>query len=81
MDNIDVLTAIFLGGWSLVTLVGYAASRWFTHRWSPPAHSLLISMLAGAVWPLLLIGLVELASIVVYANVEAKLGADVAVIA
>ena len=81
VDNFDVLAVIYLGGWSPVTLIGYAASRWFTRKWSPPAHPLFISVLAGAVWPLSLIGLVELASIVVYAKVEAKLGSDVAVIA
>jgi hypothetical protein len=70
--NIDVLVAIYLGGWLLVTLAGYIASRWFGHRWSPPPHPLLVSALAGAVWPLLLIGLIELSAIAVYANLEAK---------
>jgi len=70
--NIDVLVAIYLGGWFLVTLAGYIASRWFGHRWFPPAHPLLGSALAGAVWPLLLIGLIELSAIVVYANLGAK---------
>jgi hypothetical protein len=70
--NIDVLVAIYLGGWSLVTLAGYITSRWFGHRWSPPAHPLLGSALAGAVWPLLFIGLIEFSSIVVYAHRGAK---------
>jgi hypothetical protein len=64
--NIDVLVAVYLGGWFLVTLAGHVASRWFGHRWSPPAHPLLVSAVAGAVWPLLLIGLIELTSIAVW---------------
>jgi hypothetical protein len=70
--NIDVLVAVYLGGWFLVTLAGHVASRWFGHRWSPPAHPLLVSAVAGAVWPLLLIGLTELSSIVVYVHCWAK---------
>jgi hypothetical protein len=70
--NIDVLVAVYLGGWLLVTLAGYIAGRWFGHRWSPPAHPLFGSALAGAVWPLLLIGLIELSAIIVYANLGAK---------
>ena len=70
--NIDVLVAIYLGGWVLVTLAGYVASRSFGHRWAPPAHPLVLSALAGAVWPLLLIGLIELGSIVVLAHRGAK---------
>jgi hypothetical protein len=70
--NIDVLVAVYLGGWLLVTLAGHVASRWFGHRWSPPAHPLLLSALAGALWPLLLIGLIEFSSIVVYAHRGAK---------
>jgi hypothetical protein len=64
--NIDAVVAIYLGGWFMVTLAGHVASKWFAHRWSPPAHPLLLSALAGAVWPLLLIGLIELSSIVVW---------------
>src|SRR3982074_1641593 len=79
--NIDVLVAIYLGGWFLVTLAGYIASRWFGHRWSPPAHSLLGSALAGAVWPLLVIGLIEFSAIVVYANRGAKPDMGMAVLA
>jgi hypothetical protein len=60
--------AVYLGGSFLVTLAGYIASMWFGHRWSPPQHPLLLSALAGAVWPLLLIGLIEFSSIVVYAH-------------
>jgi hypothetical protein len=53
-------------------LAGYIASRLFGHRWSPPQHPLLLSALVGAVWPLLLIGLIEFSSIVVYAHRGAK---------
>jgi hypothetical protein len=70
--NIDLIVAIYLGGWVLVALAGYIASRWFAHTWSPPAHPLLVSALAGAVWPLLLIGLIEFSSIVVLAHRGAK---------
>jgi hypothetical protein len=79
--NIDVFVAIYLGGWFLVTLAGHIASRWFGHTWSPPAHPLLGSALAGAVWPLLVIGLIEFSAIVVYANRGAKRDMGMAVLA
>ena len=81
MANINVLVAIYLGGWCLVTLAGHVASRWFGHTWSPPAHPLLLSVLAGAVWPLLVIGLIEFSAIVVYANLGAKPESGMAVLA
>ena len=49
-----------------------------THR--PPAHRLGLSVAAGMLWPLLILGLLEFASFVAYTKVqhdEAELPVDV----
>jgi hypothetical protein len=76
-----MLIVIYLGGWLAVTFVAYAAGKRLTDRESPPGHPLLVSLAAGAVWPLLVVGLVELSSIVVYAKVQPKPASDVGILA
>jgi hypothetical protein len=73
---IIMLTVIYLGGWLAVTGVAYATGRCLTDRESPPVHPLMVSLAAGVVWPLLLVGLVELSSIIVLTRVEPKQAAS-----
>ena len=74
---VDTLVVIYLGGWMLATLGVYAASRRWNDRRSPAPHPLGVSLFAGAVWPLLLVGLVELSSVIVYAKVQSTPGPGV----
>ncbi|PXX13324.1 hypothetical protein [Mycolicibacterium moriokaense] len=67
-----MLIAIYLGGWLAVSFVAHAAGRRLTGGESPPDHPLLLSFVAGAVWPLLVVGLVELSSIMVLTRVQPK---------
>jgi hypothetical protein len=67
-----MLVVIYLGGWLPVSLAAYAAGRRLSERQSPAAHPLMVSLAAGAVWPLLVVGLVELSSIMVFAKVQPK---------
>jgi hypothetical protein len=76
-----MLIVIYLGGWLAVTFVAYAAGKRLTGHESPPGHPLLVSLAAGAVWPLLVVGLVELSSIVVYAKVQPKPASNVGILA
>ena len=78
---VDILVGIYLGGWILVTLAVYAAGRRWNDRQSPAPHPLRVSLFAGAVWPLLLVGLVELSSVIVYAKVQSKPGQGVGIFA
>jgi hypothetical protein len=69
---VDVLLWVYLGGWIPATLGVYAAGRRWNDRWSPALHPLRVSLFAGAIWPLLVVGLVELTSVVVYTKVQSK---------
>ena len=69
---VDTLVVIYLGGCMLTTLGVYAASRRWNDRRSPAPNPLGVSLFAGAVWPLLLLGLVELGSVIVYAKVQSS---------
>ena len=50
-------------------------------RRSPAAHPLGVSLIAGAVWPLLVVGLVELSSVVVLTKVQSKPSSGVGIFA
>jgi hypothetical protein len=76
-----MLIVIYLCGWLAVTFAAYAAGRRLADRESPPDHPLVVSLAAGAVWPLLVVGLVELSSIVVYTKVQPKPASNVGILA
>jgi hypothetical protein len=52
-----------------------------TDRESPPVHPVLLSLAAGVVWPLLVVGLVELSSIMVFTRDQPKPAAKVGILA
>jgi hypothetical protein len=76
-----MLIVIYVGGWLAVTSAAYAAGRRLTDRESPPGHPLMVSFAAGAIWPLLVVGLVELGSIIVYTKIQPKPASNVGVLA
>ncbi|MCT7661729.1 hypothetical protein N4S67_25345 [Mycobacterium sp. CPCC 205710] len=57
------------------------ATRWLSDRRAPAPHPLIMSIVAGAVWPLLLVGLVELSSVMVYTKAQNKPEARVGIFA
>jgi hypothetical protein len=65
-----MLIVIYLVGWLAVSFAAHAAGRRLIDRGSPPDHPLMVSVAAGAVWPLLVVGLVELSSIMVFTRVQ-----------
>jgi hypothetical protein len=69
---VGILIWSYLGGVLVATVGAYAASRRLTDRRSPSAHPLVLSVVAGLMWPLLLVGLVELSSVMLYTKVHAK---------
>lgn len=76
-----MLIVIYLGGWLTVTCVAYALGRCLTDRESPPDHPMLVSLAAGAIWPLLVVGLVELSSIMVLTRDQPKPASKVGILA
>jgi hypothetical protein len=72
---------IYLGGWVIAALALYAAGRRFAFELDPGPHPVVVSILAGAVWPLLIIGLAELSSIAVATKVHPKEEASVGIFA
>jgi hypothetical protein len=77
---VDTLLVIF-GGRVLATIGVYAAGRRFTDRLAPAPHQFWMSLLAGAVWPLLIVGLLELSSVVVLTKAQSKPRPDVGIFA
>jgi hypothetical protein len=78
---VAILIVIYLGGWLAVTCAAYAAGRRLTDRQSPPDHPLMVSVAAGVVWPLLVVGLVELSSIMVLTRVQPEPASKVGILA
>ena len=78
---VGMLVLIYLGGLLPVTFAVYAAGRRLGDRQSPADHPLLVSLVAGVVWPLLVVGLVELSSIIVFTRVQPKIASEVGILA
>lgn len=70
MFNIQMMLAIHLSGGILVALGFHAAGRRLGDRWSPPRHPVVVSALAGALWPLLIVRVVELSSVVLFTKAQ-----------
>ena len=69
---VDTLLIVYFVGWVVAGFVAYAAGKRLSQRHSPPAHPVIVSVAAGAVWPLLVIGLVELSSVMMLTKVPSK---------
>lgn len=61
----EVLTVAYAIGWLLTSLGVYAASRRLCVDCPRPDHPIVVSALAGAVWPFVLLGLIEVGAIAV----------------
>jgi hypothetical protein len=66
------MVLIYLSGWLVGAIAAYTAARHFYERCEPSPHRLWVSVVAGALWPLLLAGLVELSSLVVLTKAASK---------
>jgi hypothetical protein len=81
MINAEALLSLYLVGWIVVSVGLYLAARRYADDRSPASHPRLVSFVGGAVWPLVLIGVVELSSVVVYTKVQNKPGPGVGILA
>jgi hypothetical protein len=78
---ISQVVVIYLSGWVVASLGLYAAGRRLSDDRAPAPNPLAVSIAAGAVWPLLLVGLVELSSVVVFTRFQSKPGSEVGIYA
>ena len=71
---VGTLIAIYLIGWLPVSFAAYAAGKRLADRRSAADQPLMmvVSLAAGAIWPLLVVGLVELSSVMVLTKVPSR---------
>jgi hypothetical protein len=65
----DVIVVAYLLGWALTSGGLAILSRWLGSRRGPAPHPVAVSILAGAVWPFLLLGVVEFGAVVAASKV------------
>ena len=56
----------------LTSLATYVASRRLADSPTAPLRSLCLSLLAGLVWPLVIVGVVELSSVAMYSTAASR---------
>jgi hypothetical protein len=71
---VGTLIAIYLIGWLPMSVAAYAAGKRLADRKTAPDQPLMmvVSLAAGAIWPLLVVGLVEMSSVMVLTKVPSK---------
>lgn len=62
---------VYLGGWLATTLATYVVSRRLADAPTSAVTTLCLSVLAGLVWPLVVVGLVEYGSVALYSITKA----------
>jgi hypothetical protein len=76
-DTVVQTTVIaYLIGWVVSTAVVYVASRRLNDPRNPAPHILVLSAVAGALWPMLLLGVVEFSSLVACSSAASHLKTD-----
>ena len=61
---------VYLGGWLIATAAVFVAGNRISEPGLPVTYRLALSVAAGAIWPLLLIGAVEFTSMAMYSSAE-----------
>lgn len=69
---ITTCALVYLGGWVLTTLATFLASRRVADGPTTPASALGLSLLAGLVWPLIIVGMVEFTSVAMYSTATSR---------
>ena len=62
--------SVYLAGWIVATVGVFAAGNRLCEPGMPPSYRLLLSIAAGFIWPMLLVGAVELSSVAMYSSAE-----------
>jgi hypothetical protein len=61
---------IYVAAWAVTSAVAFMASRRLGDRTRPVIDSFMLSVLAGALWPFLVVGVAELSSVAAYSTAE-----------
>ena len=61
---------IYVAAWAVTTAITFVASRHLGDRTQPAVGIFFVCVLAGALWPFLLVGVVELSSVAAYTTAE-----------
>jgi hypothetical protein len=79
----DMLIVIYLAAWLPVSFATYAAGWHLTDRLTPAKQPMMVmlSVAAGALWPLLVVGLVEMSSVMVLTKVPSEPSQSVGILA
>jgi hypothetical protein len=64
---------IYVAAWGVTTAIAFVASRRLGDRTQSAMDIFFVSVLAGALWPFLLVGVVELSSVAAYSTAESWL--------
>jgi hypothetical protein len=64
------LIVIYLGGWVVMASALFIVTSHFADFRSPASHPFGMSVLAGAVWPFLIVGMAEFGSLAACAKVR-----------
>lgn len=67
---LGMLVTIYLGGWLVATTVVFVAGNRLCEPGLPVSYRFALSVVAGFIWPLLLIGAVEYTSVAMYSSAE-----------
>ena len=70
---VQTVIAAYLIGWALSAVVIYMASRHVGSKHEPVPYQFALSAVAGALWPLLLLGAVEFSSVAAASSVPSHL--------
>lgn len=73
---VQTTVVAYLIGWVIGAAVVYVASRRLNDPRNPAPHILVLSAVAGALWPLLLLGAVEFSSLMACSTAASHLKAD-----
>lgn len=70
------LLVIYLGGWAVVSIGLISVTSQYSDLRSPARHPMWLGVVAGAVWPLLVLGILELSSLAVWAKAQSHRSSD-----
>ena len=73
---VQTFVIAYLIGWVVSTAVVYVASRRLNDPRNPAPNVLILSAVAGALWPMLLLGAVEFSSLMACSNAASHLKSD-----
>jgi hypothetical protein len=76
-----ICVLVYVASAIVTAVVVFLASKWVGDELRPATHRVSLSVAAGVVWPLLLLGVFELSSYVLYTKMERRVERRFAIVA